>query len=321
MELECELYCDSSAALGITQRAGIGKVRHLRTQGLWVQEVRMSGRISYKKVLGTKNPADLLTKHMTAELSGRHLECLNMRLGGGRAESAPTLNSLESYVQMWYEDDAIDSVGVEPRRVRFSNEVQVRPIPASGRGRRTPVRGVAANILRNKPIIENKPDAEYDCDCEDASVVERGDGKKWADVDVDSMCMKCTESLCHLSRWRASSDRAIDSLGVSGFTGATTTEQRVGEPSSPVAAAHNGQSAAHNCRSVAGTRRVPIVATLRAVAPSFDFHVDPYQLPERRLRVALATQEERSSVRDKQRETHVLLTRVAAQASLLDGIV
>ena len=29
------MYTDSSAALGITQRAGIGKVRPLRTQGLW----------------------------------------------------------------------------------------------------------------------------------------------------------------------------------------------------------------------------------------------------------------------------------------------
>ena len=26
--LECELFCDSSAALAIAQRAGIGKVRH-----------------------------------------------------------------------------------------------------------------------------------------------------------------------------------------------------------------------------------------------------------------------------------------------------
>ena len=216
---------------------------------------------------------------------------------------------------MWYEDDAIDAIGAERKRVRFSAEVQVRPIPASGRGRCTPKRGAAVNILRSKP------DTEHECDCDDEGLVERGDGKKWADVNVDSVCMKCVANLCHQSRWTSPSDRAIDSLGVSGFTGATTHEQCAGEPSSPIAAASNGQSAAHDCRSVAGTRRVPIVATLRAVAPSFDFHVDTYQLLERRLRVALATQEERSSVRDKQRETHVLLTRVAAQASLLDGIV
>ena len=57
-----KLYTDSSAALGIAKRAGIGKVRHLRIQELWVQEVRVSGRITYKKVLGEKKPSDLRTK-------------------------------------------------------------------------------------------------------------------------------------------------------------------------------------------------------------------------------------------------------------------
>ena len=32
-----EVYADSSAALGIAQRSGNGKVRHLRVQALWVQ--------------------------------------------------------------------------------------------------------------------------------------------------------------------------------------------------------------------------------------------------------------------------------------------
>ena len=49
-----ELDCYSTAALGIAQRAGIGKVRHLRTQGLWVQDVRISGRINYLKVWGRR---------------------------------------------------------------------------------------------------------------------------------------------------------------------------------------------------------------------------------------------------------------------------
>ena len=54
MKLTGEIYADSSAALGISNRAGVGKVRHLRVQALWVQEVRSTGRLSYKKVLGTK---------------------------------------------------------------------------------------------------------------------------------------------------------------------------------------------------------------------------------------------------------------------------
>ena len=36
LEMECELYCDLAAALGIAQWAAIGKVRHLRAQGMWV---------------------------------------------------------------------------------------------------------------------------------------------------------------------------------------------------------------------------------------------------------------------------------------------
>ena len=62
LDMECELYCDSAAALGIAQRAGIGKVRHLRTHGLWVQEVRICGRVAYRTFFGEKNPADLMTK-------------------------------------------------------------------------------------------------------------------------------------------------------------------------------------------------------------------------------------------------------------------
>ena len=96
LELQCELYCDSAAALGITQRAGIGKVRHLRTQGLWVQEVRVSGRIVYRKVLGEKNPADLLTKHMSAELSEKHLQTTCASTAAAPASRPPSTLSSRS---------------------------------------------------------------------------------------------------------------------------------------------------------------------------------------------------------------------------------
>ena len=91
-----EVHTDSAAALGISQRAGIGKVRHLRTQGLWVQEVRVSGRLAYRKVLGSQNPADVLTKHVPADLLQKHREALGTSTPGGRAETAPELNTLEA---------------------------------------------------------------------------------------------------------------------------------------------------------------------------------------------------------------------------------
>ena len=91
-KLEAELYTDFGAALGISQRAGIGKVRHLRTQGLWVQEARVTGRLQYKKILGSKNPADVLTKHWPRELLDKHLETIGVSIVDGRAETAPGLN-------------------------------------------------------------------------------------------------------------------------------------------------------------------------------------------------------------------------------------
>lgn len=142
IEVGGEVYADSSAALGIVQRTGNGKVRHLRVQALWVQEVRCSRRLGYKKVLGTRNPADVLTKHVPKELLNTHLLVVGVDVRGGRAESAPTLDELEMYTEEWTEEvrgeggmrgDEKD----EGRRVKFYEKVRIRPIEATGKGRKT----------------------------------------------------------------------------------------------------------------------------------------------------------------------------------------
>ena len=121
-----EVYADSSAALGIAQRQGMGKVRHIRTQALWVQEVRATGRLAYKKVLGSRNPADILTKHVASPLLDQHLATVGVEVRGGRADSAPTLDEIQEYTE-----------SAAFKEVRFSGVVNVRPIPAVGRGRPT----------------------------------------------------------------------------------------------------------------------------------------------------------------------------------------
>ena len=134
LKMEGEIYTDSSAALGISQRTGIGKVRHLKTQGLWIQEVRTTGRLSYKKVLGEKNPADVLAKHVPAELLDKHLATLYTKTREGRAETAPELSSVESCVR-WVEEE-VDEKSVAEKRVRFSMKVQIRAIPHENKGRK-----------------------------------------------------------------------------------------------------------------------------------------------------------------------------------------
>ena len=93
-KLEIYLHADSSAAIGICNRSGIGKVRHLATGLLWVQERIRSKDLHLYKVLGTDNPADLLTKHLPRDAVDKHIAAFNTTRQGGRAESAPQLQGV-----------------------------------------------------------------------------------------------------------------------------------------------------------------------------------------------------------------------------------
>ena len=85
------LHADSSAAMGICRRSGIGRIRHLAVGQLWVQEKVRSGQIALYKVAGTANPADILTKHMTRDTLDRHLSSIRLHRAQGRAETAPQI--------------------------------------------------------------------------------------------------------------------------------------------------------------------------------------------------------------------------------------
>ena len=43
---------DSSAAIGISSRSGVGKVRHIATRYLWVQDAVREKQIMLKKIPG-----------------------------------------------------------------------------------------------------------------------------------------------------------------------------------------------------------------------------------------------------------------------------
>ncbi len=58
VELDPEVHADSSAAIGICRRCGIGKIRHLAVAQLWVQDLVRAKECRLHKVLGTQSPAD-----------------------------------------------------------------------------------------------------------------------------------------------------------------------------------------------------------------------------------------------------------------------
>ena len=88
-------YADASAALGFAQRRGMVKVRHIRMQSLWLQEAHATKRLGFEKIDGSRNPSDLMTKHLTHTLQQRHLAYIHTMPTGGRAESALALSNLE----------------------------------------------------------------------------------------------------------------------------------------------------------------------------------------------------------------------------------
>jgi hypothetical protein len=59
--------CDSTAAMGIVERKGVGRLRHLDVGMMWIQDMRADGGLNVKQVKGTENPADQLTKYLGKE--------------------------------------------------------------------------------------------------------------------------------------------------------------------------------------------------------------------------------------------------------------
>ena len=65
-EARIVVHIDSSAAIGVLQRKGIGKIRHLDVADLWMQSAIRKGKLMVEKVDGAANDADLLTKPLAA---------------------------------------------------------------------------------------------------------------------------------------------------------------------------------------------------------------------------------------------------------------
>ena len=93
IELDIVLWSDASAAIGIARRKGLGRVRHLDVADLWIQDKLRAGEFALRKVAGTVNPADMLTKYVERPVCRGHLERLNMSFEDGRADSAPQLTA------------------------------------------------------------------------------------------------------------------------------------------------------------------------------------------------------------------------------------
>ena len=62
INVNIKLHVDSSSAKSMMSRFGVGRVRHLETRLLWIQQLVRDGAICVKWIKGVDNPADVLTK-------------------------------------------------------------------------------------------------------------------------------------------------------------------------------------------------------------------------------------------------------------------
>ena len=92
-----DVFADSSAALAITKRKGSGKLRHINIGLLWVQQQAASKDLVFQKVAGESNPADLMTKHLTASKSGSFCEMVKQVFPEGRADAGLNVQSWQAH--------------------------------------------------------------------------------------------------------------------------------------------------------------------------------------------------------------------------------
>ena len=94
IKLLVRVWTDSTATTGICKRQGLGKLRHIDIQCLWIQQRVRDQTITLMKVRGEDNPADLFTKHLVGhDRIEQLLKLFGCHFRDGRPKLAPTLRS------------------------------------------------------------------------------------------------------------------------------------------------------------------------------------------------------------------------------------
>ena len=107
------LKTDASAALGVAQRLGIGKIRHIEVNQLWLQEKVYNGDIIVEKVGTDENLADALTKPLTSQGVLKHVEGLRYDMRQDRHRLAPSVGEKGEDGDGDENDDDDDDVDVD----------------------------------------------------------------------------------------------------------------------------------------------------------------------------------------------------------------
>jgi hypothetical protein len=121
---KCIIKSDSTAAIGIANREGLGRTRHIRVQHLWLQEVVRDRFIKLEKVCTNVNIADLMTKHLVSDKLKAMLSMMSMKVETAKLINAFSIRSLCHYDDEW----TVKSPGLKISPRPRGGEVESHPI-------------------------------------------------------------------------------------------------------------------------------------------------------------------------------------------------
>lgn len=90
-----DIWGDASAALGVINRRGLGKTRHIDTGHLRIQEVAATDRFKAKNVLGKDNPVDLYTKSTDERTNQHHIETPSIQIQRRQSRGNTAITHIE----------------------------------------------------------------------------------------------------------------------------------------------------------------------------------------------------------------------------------
>ena len=129
--LKAMIMTDASAALGIVQRKGFGKLRHIDVQWMWLQDSIGKGNFKANKIAGKENPADLMTKHLSAEDMTKHAEKLGYEMRSDRSDKSLKINAIIEVVKdEWRNDEQCVIRHHKQPRMKLFSPFQVAGCPS-----------------------------------------------------------------------------------------------------------------------------------------------------------------------------------------------
>ena len=175
VQLRLRVWTDSTASQGMCGRQGLGKVRHLDVQELWVQQRMRKRDFDLFKVKCEENPGDLFTKAgLTESRITNLLELLNCEYRGGRASSAPALRQEGGTKSFVLSKGEHQSGGFKQRKRRAQQErhASTTPTPTLVRAVLRPT--TVTSKLSGAPLQGAPPSGV-------SNQAQSGGGKRWAD--------------------------------------------------------------------------------------------------------------------------------------------